>query len=151
VVSLAVRATIVIDGVVAVTESVIVSLTVNSANLHSDSDAVLVPAFTNVIVVAVKLYGAVKNASFRLPLVALALPIVPWFLGNQSIDAAVVCIAHRRFSFRVTSPLNLASGRIPLVMSLADTVVAIAATSTYTVDSHRYILEVSTLRYNTPS
>ena len=53
VVSLAVRATIVIDGVVAVTESVIVSDTVNSANWHSESDAVTVPAFAKVIVVAV--------------------------------------------------------------------------------------------------
>lgn len=122
VVSLEVRATIVIEGVVTVTESVIVSDTVNSANLHSESDAVIVPAFTNVIVVAVRLYGAVKNASFRLPLVAVALPIVPWFLGNQSMAVVVVCIAQRRFSFRVMLPLNLASASVPLVRSEADVV-----------------------------
>jgi hypothetical protein len=77
VVSFAVLATIVIIGDVPVTESIIVSSTVKSANLHSDSEAVAVPPVINVSVVAVNEYGAVKNASIRPPLVAPALPIVP--------------------------------------------------------------------------
>ena len=132
--SFAVRATIVIIGDVPVTESTIVSFTVNSANLHSDSEAVAVPPVINVSVVAVNEYGAVKNASIRLPENAAALPIVPCPRGNQSIDVLVVCIAQRRFSFRVTLLLNLASGSVPLVRSEAD-VVAIpppeVPTSTY--------------------
>jgi hypothetical protein len=108
--------------VVTVIESVIVSETVNSANRHSESDAVAVAAFTKVIVLAVIEYGAVKNASIRLPLAAFVRPMVPCPRGSQSIEVAVDCIAHRRFWLTVTLLLNLASGSVPLVRSEADVV-----------------------------
>jgi hypothetical protein len=36
------------------------------------------------------------------------------------MDVLVVCIAHRRFSFRVTLPLNRASASVPLLRSEAE-------------------------------
>jgi hypothetical protein len=112
----------VIDGDVTVVPSVIVSETANSANLHSVSEAVAVPAVTKVIVVTVVFVGAVKNARVKRPDEALAPPITPCPRGNQSIALLLACIAHRRFSFRVTLPLSLASGSVPLVRSEADVV-----------------------------
>jgi hypothetical protein len=114
-VSLAVCATIVIDGDVTVLPSIIVSETVNKANLHSVSEAVAVPAVTNVIVVTVVFVGAVKKARFKRPDEALAPPITPCPRGNQSIALLLACIAQRRFEFTVTLPLNLASLSVPEV------------------------------------
>jgi hypothetical protein len=120
VVSLAVWATIVIVGDVSVVPSVIVSETVNSANLHSVSEAVAVPALTNVIVVTVLFVGAVKKAKLRRPLLAPAAPITPCPRGNQSIALLLACIAHRRFEFTVTFDESLASASVPLLRSEAD-------------------------------
>jgi hypothetical protein len=122
VVSFAVLATIVIIGDVPVTESIIVSSTVKSANLASDSEAVAVPLVINVSVVAVNEYGAVKNDSIKLPEDVPAPPRTPCPRGNQSIDVLVVCIAHRRLALSVTLPLSLASASVPLVRSEADVV-----------------------------
>jgi hypothetical protein len=92
----------------------------------------------------------VKNDQTTNPEFAVKVPVAV-ALGMESTESAACPSVVLTCACSATAEERRASGRIPLVISLADTLVATAPTSTYTVDSQRYNFDVSDARNSRPA